>query len=272
MILKYINSEKKEIDLTAFETQIYSGNFHNFEWNYDASDRQFGVSLQRFKKNPATYEMVISARKNTAETMTEVFEIFERDVVTQTAGRLYFNDHYLECFIIAQSTAPSDNFFGAEKTCTVFAPYPFWIKENEHSFSIESVAQGNYLDYNLDYSYDYSPPETGAYVWKTGHYAPSEYKLIIYGACTNPTITINGRVFNVYDTVVNENERIEIDSRNETIYKILQNGVKENLFQYRGKESGNIFTPIGGGDLTINWSGGFAFDLILYQERSEPKW
>ncbi len=272
MILKYINSEKKEIDLTSFETQIYSGNFHNFEWEYDSIERQFGVRLQRFKKSAATYDMVISARKNTAETMTKVFEIFERDVVTQSAGRLYFNDYYLECFIVAQSTAPSDNFFGAEKTCTIFAPYPFWIKENEHSFTVESVATGNYLDYNYDYSYDYSSPETGSYVWKTGHYAASEYKLIIYGPCTAPQISINGRIFNIYEITANENERFEIDSESETVYKILQDGIKENIFQYRGKESGDIFAPIEGGDLTINWNGGFAFDLILYQERSEPEW
>lgn len=73
------------------------------------------------------------------------------------------------------------------------------------------------------------------------------------------------------DTVLEAGEYLEIDSAAETVTKILTSGIKVNAFHYRSFEN-SVFRPIQVGRQEVFWDGKFDFDLILFEERSEPKW
>ena len=270
MRLEYINSNGKSVDLTQYDTKIYQGNFHSFAWDYNGIEQQYGVILQNFKKSPLIYEMQVAFRKEPEKNLNLFFETAETDIINKSPGKLYWNEHYLECFIIEQSTVPSDDFFGAIRTCQIFAPYPFWVKEETKSFTTESIGTSDFLDYNYGYNYDYSVSDVGSIIWATGHYAPSNFRLVIFGPVINPQIVIDGSIYQVLDTI-DTNDYIIIDNRANTIIKYLNNGTQQNRFDYRNKDS-NIFKPIPGGNVTINWNGDFGFDLTLFFERSEPAW
>ena len=47
-------------------------------------------------------------------------------------------------------------------------------------------------------------------------------------------------------------------------------GKEINLFDYRDKTQ-SVFERIPGGNLRLNWTGTFGFDLTLFEERSEPR-
>ena len=64
---------------------------------------------------------------------------------------------------------------------------------------------------------------------------------------------------------------IVIDSRKKTIIKRLANGTEQNIF-YKKATGNSIFTEIPPGDILINWSGEFGFDIVVYKERSVPEW
>lgn len=273
--LKYINSQKETIDFRNFDTQIFKGSFHTYEWGREAVTQQYGEVIQKFTKEALKLEMSIASRGNAAakgETLNGVTEITERDVIGSTPGKLWWGDYYLECFIISSTTEPSESFHGAEKSMTILAPYPFWIKEKERNFPVisEDGSDESFLNYPYTYPYNYAGSGSGA-TWYVDHYAPSDFKMIIYGPCTDPQITIDGQSRQVFDTV-EKGEYIVIESKTNSITKYRTNGTTTNLFDYRNKEGTSIFEKIPSGNLTINRSGNFGFDLTLFLERSEPAW
>jgi len=96
------------------------------------------------------------------------------------------------------------------------------------------------------------------------------FKLIIYGQCHEPEIIINNHTYKILDTI-ERGEYVIVDSAEKTITKYCANGATENIFNKRYKEQ-SIFEPIAEGANEIIWNREFSFDLILMDERSEPKW
>lgn len=277
--LKYINSQGQEIDFRKFETQIYQAALHSYTWTYEGTAQRYGSTVDRFGKDVLEYEMIVAARgsQSTKETnLNYITEVTERDVIDGVQGKLYWGDYYLSCNIISANTVPSEAFFGAEKTMGVFAPFPFWIKEETKQFFPAGSGGGStatFLDYPYDYSYDYTPPIAGVESWNINHYAASDFTMTIFGACENPRILINGWAYEVFDTL-ESGEYIIIDSRNNpvpSITKYRTNGTTANLFSKRGLEQ-SVFEPIPGGNLTVNWNGNFGFNITLFEQRSEPAW
>ncbi|RDU22213.1 hypothetical protein [Anaerosacchariphilus polymeriproducens] len=100
--------------------------------------------------------------------------------------------------------------------------------------------------------------------------AASNFKMILYGPCSDPTILIAGHTYKVFATL-ERGEYIIIDSRNKTVYQYFEDSTSLSLFNQRYKEE-SLFDKIPAGNLTISWNREFGFDLILFDERSEPKW
>ena len=71
--------------------------------------------------------------------------------------------------------------------------------------------------------------------------------------------------------VLESGERLEIDSRTETITKVMAFGEKVNAFHNREKGK-TFFVRIPPGRQNVSWTGKFGWDLTIYEERSEPKW
>ena len=97
--------------------------------------------------------------------------------------------------------------------------------------------------------------------------------MIFYGAIKNPVVVINDHVYGV-DTEVSENEYLIIDYSSEHKREIKlhkRDGSIEGKFNERNRQSG-VFTKIEPGKSSVQWSGNFTFDIILYEERSQPKW
>lgn len=71
--------------------------------------------------------------------------------------------------------------------------------------------------------------------------------------------------------VLEQGERLEIDSRTRTVTKISKNGEQVNAFHNREKGK-KFFKKIPPGRQKVVWSGKFDWDLVIYEERSEPRW
>lgn len=121
-----------------------------------------------------------------------------------------------------------------------------------------------------DYDYDYESHLTGQALVVNPGSGPADFLLRIYGPCVNPYVSINGVDIGVTATV-QAGEYVEIDSRDKTVYRVDTNGVRTNLFNQRLKTT-SIFTKIPSGNNVAIWPGTFTCELIVYEERSEPKW
>ena len=159
-------------------------------------------------------------------------------------------------------------------TLTIVTDYPQWIKESTVTFrnDEDSVAQEGAkrnLDFNVDFAYNYASELHGNTLNNAG-FVGTNFRLIIYGACTTPTIYISGHRYQV-NRIVEANEYLTIDSVEKTITLTKRNGEIVNCFNFRDRDS-YIFEKIPSGSNVVSWNGDFGFDIVLIEERSEPKW
>jgi hypothetical protein len=128
---------------------------------------------------------------------------------------------------------------------------------------------GQNLDYPFDYAFDYFP-DVGVKTLINQHFIDSNFRMVIYGACSNPAVYVAGHLYQV-NSEVEAGEYLTIDSVTKKIYLTAKDGTTTNQFKLRNKES-YIFKKIPSGNSMVSWSGDFGVDIILLEERSEPKW
>lgn len=275
--IKYVCSNGKEYNLVGNRMRPTSGYFHEYEWKPMTTDQEIGADVYGFEKEPKTYQITLTFRgplEVRKAKMDELTNCFEYDVVNLTPGRIWFGNYYIDCYIKDMSSkVSSTRNCWTDMELGIYCPYPMWAEEESKSFYPDSADKGeiyNFLDYPYDYQYDYSKPLSGTEHWYVDHYRSSNFQMTIYGPCANPRIIIAGQVYQVYDTL-EAHEYIVIDSRKKTIIKRLANGTEQNVF-YKKATGNSIFTEIPSGDILINWSGEFGFDIVVYKERSVPEW
>lgn len=277
MIVKYISGNSKtEIILNQqYEISIRTCEPYQTEWTYESVQRQYGIDITSFGKDPISLTLVLKYR-GTRKTVDENLEAFfaesENDIIGKTPGQLWIGAHYLNGYFVQRSTVNTSEYYGREQTLIFLSPYGFWISQLTKSFVLQSgdPSDDAGLDYDYDYNYDYAPDVGIGRQWFVDHFASSEFIMIIFGPVTDPHININGHTYQVYDDV-EAGEYIEINSRDNTVVKYRENGSTANLYDMRYKKE-SVFAPIPGGMNVFSWSGAFGFELMLFLERSEPKW
>ena len=274
MTLKYIASSGNQYVLNTNGSLVKSANFHAWEWGAIGTELQYGMRVSNFKREPATYTAVLvvygpyTKRKAFLDAL---HEDFENDVRNKTPGRIVWSDWYIDGYVTKSTTAPDTAHTRTDNEIEIFCPYPFWIREQYKRFYRgDPLNDPDDFDYPYDYPYEYLMPIRTSARWLTKFPFSSEFLMTIYGAATNPKVTINGYPYQV-NVTLDAGEYLIIDSRHNTITQYLTNGQTLNIFDLRDKAN-SVFEPIPGGTLTLTWSGAFGYDITLFNERSEPRW
>ena len=184
---------------------------------------------------------------------------------------------------ISSTEKPSGKLIYELATPQVYCYDPIELKalgNDTVSASGESIFKYSYiedstemLDYPYDFSFDYTNSNTNEFV-DNDSFKDSEFKIIVYGHCSNPTIYIGDKCYRV-NVDLAENEYLTIDSMTNKIFVTDNDGHITNVFNKRARKSdvGNdIFEPIPSGRQTVSWNQTFKFDIIVIQTRSEPRW
>lgn len=267
--LIYRNHMNEEICSGQDGIFVNSNDLHDFIWNYASKNNR----ISGFKRGIVTKTVPVVIQCNTeidgVRIKNKLFECAEKDVLTMQYGRIIIGDYYLQCYITASKK--SDYLIGKgymKASLTVVTDLPFWIKETTTTFGYGQGTEGNNLDFNNDFPYDYTSNLLGKSLNNTD-FIDSNFRMVIYGLCENPTVTIAGHEYNVITNIA-ANEYLTIDSVEKTIVLTHADGSKENCFNLRNRES-YIFEKIPPGVSYVS-SGHFKFDVTLLEERSEPKW
>lgn len=275
----YESSNGRRFDLKADPVRIKNANFHNYAWTREVIDQRYGEKVQRFSKDAQEYETTLYFVGNRDEVKSMLYELhnaFEQDIIKQSPGRLRWHRSYIPCYVTASSTYPHENDAWVCNDITIYCPSPFWIEEKSFSFfPVEEQAAYPYLDFNVDFAYDFSYKPRAVLPIETGHYAPSSFRMIMHGPCVNPSVTIGGNVYNV-NVSVPAGGYLVIDSRPEAplgwqVYMRDAAGVQSNIFDNRNPNY-QILERIPGGTVNLEYSRTYGIDLTLYLERSEPSW
>jgi len=188
-------------------------------------------------------------------------------------GRIIIGNYYFKCFVT--KSEKKDYLFNKrlmKLTLTLTTDFPFWIKETTHTFNgnlSAGASEGKNLDFSFDHPFDYYCDINSDTLNNSG-FVPANFRLVIYGPCSNPAVYIAGHTYQVNCTV-GESEYLTIDSSLKKVFLTSNTGAVTNMFSMRNRDS-YIFEKIPSGNSSVGWSGDFGFDVILLEERSEPKW
>ncbi len=275
----YENGQGTQIRLDGKNIRVKESDLRDFSWNYSLTNKPsgYGSRINRFMRPASEKSLGVVVRGNSREecisTLNALHAATEADITRGKPGRLWLDGQYLICFLGVASTVNkwTGGFHFLEKTLSVLAVYPFWYTEVTQAFRAGEIDASPYgKRYRGRYPYQYG---TG-YANKTlynDHHSETPAIITIYGPCEDPQIYIAGNLYGLADVGAGEGERIVIDQLERTIYRVAIDGEKTNLFDYRVKTH-DIFVPIPSGDVSVQFSGEFGFDVTLMQQRSEPKW
>ena len=276
MEVYYVNHKNQKIDLGRPPYQMQIGDIFNHTNKYEGSNNKINRIYKEIETFTTTITVEETEKVSFPDAVNRFFDITETDTRANEYGRLYVGEYYICCNIISSDkTFWKETYTGLENKVKLLIPYPFWCHELTEQFlknnsSISEETQDGNLSYPYSYPYRYSAPQDAGVIIND-HYASCDFKMIIYGPCTNPAIRINGHLYEV-ETVLYAGDYLAIDSRDHTVIRYLNDGRTENKFNWRNKES-NLFEKIPNGQCSVVWSTeSFGFDITLFQERSEPKW
>lgn len=272
-MIRYINSEGKEYKFYDARVRATSGNFHKHAWTPETSKRKIGEIVQGFEKDAAEYEITFTVRGALEDRKTfldEMQDAFETDVLLERPGRIYFGDYYIDGFVTSSETKTSDiAVYYSQNKVKLYCPRPIWTKENPYTFYSYGASSSDNKRYPGRYPFRYANGMNNTHV-QNPHFTDANFTLVIYGPVVNPQVIIGGKSYLV-NIVLEQGERLEIDSRTKTVTKISKNGEQVNAFHSREKGK-KFFKKIPPGRQKVVWSGKFDWDLVIYEERSEPRW
>ncbi|MGN0179579.1 MAG: hypothetical protein ACI4DY_09085 [Monoglobaceae bacterium] len=247
--VKYQNHLGEEISFSENGIYVKSSDLHDYSWSY----AERGGKISSFKRDviQKKIEIVILCDNESAgiQKRNLLIERCEKDVIAKQPGKIIVNGYYLKCYVIASEKS---GYLKSKKRMYVslilLSDEPFWIKEVS-------------AEYNSDYQM--TNPLTQA----------ANFRLKINGLATSPAmITIGGTNYGISDTVAS-GETLVIDSLAKEVYKLVD-GEKVNVFNKRLRTDSNdyVFRKIPAGSNTVRRSSNYTWSMILYDERSEPKW
>lgn len=239
-------------------------------------DNLFGSSFTNITNNNVIANFKQEIKNYTIEgdepvlDIDDITDIFDYDIYNNVRGRLYIGQYFMFCNIIGSNLSNVNIHRRKLKNkLTVTTDTPYWIKETRFSFVKSMEAKTDGLTYPFEYPFTYGSA-TGTSSFVNDSIKNSNFKMIIYGPTSNPSVSINGKIYTV-NTDILASEYLVIDSTSRKTYKVGISGEKTNVFSKRGLDF-DIFTTIPSGRNTVQWSGAFGFDLYVYDERSRPKW
>lgn len=280
--IKFVNHIQEEMSWGEYGIYVNSNDLHDYSWDFTSDNNK----ISSFNKGivTKTIPIIICCSSETEGLMlkNKLLEITEKDVLALEHGRIVIGDYYLKCYVTGSKKSNyllNKNYM--ETSLTVATDRPHWVKETLTSFhkngsvfsdgseSEENTSGKRNLDFQVDFPYDYMSEMKGKTLNNTG-FTGVNFRLVIYGAAINPEIFIGGHGYQV-NCHIEENEYLTIDSIAKTILLTKRDGTIENHFHQRSRDS-YIFEKIPPGDNMVNWNKTFGFDVVLFEERSEPKW
>lgn len=281
MEIYYINSKGDRLDFLNSDKYTIQDIEKLFQYN-DNYDYVEGSKGKRRYSNfsiknediPLKISFVCDSEEEFDSTLEEVSNVFKYDINKGVMGKLYVNEYYRECFIVSRGYSEyEDLFYTTDVSYSIISENPYWLKESYFEFLINGSQESSsdeelYLDFPYDFMYDFSNKQLSTYVDNDSS-MESSFKLIVYGPCTNPSLTIGDNTYNINVTLTS-GQYLYVDSLNRKMHKVLSNGEKQNIFSLRDRTK-NIYESIKTGRSDITWDNTFGFDLILYDQRGDPR-
>jgi len=246
----------------------------NWSWGYDV---QFG-QIQNFRRNKENYVLTVGVAEDFKAARDALTDIFSADVIAGEPGYLLYRGWRLDCFITEASYSYA-LYMDRQVAYNIRAVDSVWkrfntIHINNTNPDLSSIDLGR--DYEKKsgvigrgYRYGYSRVAVGSVTLSLSG-TGNGYKILFYGAVTNPSMYINDDLIQV-NIDVDGGQYLEIisDGNDKQINLVELDGTKTPAFAYRDKDY-SPFVEIG--DSVMVTYGEIEFDFTTIERRSEPTW
>lgn len=266
-VIKHVNSFGETI--TFDKEMILSGNnLFNYEWNYDHENNSI-IRMYR-KIVEKTINFYFPCNVSDAKTIRRLFyEHFEKDIKSMKKGYFELNGYRYYGWA---TRSVKDEYVSYDRTLHLTLTYatdePYWLKNTEYIMA-GNTAAGEVTHYPLTYTYTYGNKES-TFTFINDSVVDADFEMVIYGQVNNPTIVINGSIYNV-DVNVPNGSQLVINSRDKTILLKDINGTATSVFDDRNKNY-DIFKRIPVGSVLVDYGNNGKVTLVVLEERGEPEW
>lgn len=271
--LKYQNHANEVFEFGKDGIFVNISELYDYAWDVTKKNNRI-ASLDRSivtRKLPIT--IICDTEEAGLKARNNLLEVAEKDVLALQHGKIIVGDYYFRCFV---TKSQKKNYLTTKRhmnvTLYLTSDFPYWVKETRHIVSSlidYSTEQHTGFDYSFEYPFDYQNNSANKSIGNTD-FAASNFRMVINGACIDPAIHIGNHLYQVYCTV-NEGEYLTIDSTSKTITLTAIDGTQTNVFNKRNKDS-YIFEKIKPGKNVVSWPGTYTFEIVILEERSEPRW
>ena len=269
--LRYVNHLGETIEFGKKGIFANSNDLRNYEYAYDSSRNR----AENFRTGVVskTIPVVISAesKKKCIDLKNRLYEVCEKDIISEQKGKLYIGDYYLECYVFSSAKSNYlDVATSMNLSLKVVTDGGRWMKEELHNYKHvpDKFIEGK--GYEYCYEYDYNSISDNISKLEVDDFRNCDFVLSIHSGAVNPVIYVDNHYYSVR-CVVGDGDKIVINSAELTITLVKADGTRENMFRYRDKQS-DVFEKISPGNHRVMWNGSFDFDLSVIHERGEPKW
>lgn len=274
MIIRHVNSEGAEVILNKEPYKVLVSDLTDYDNVEIESNGKIAGFIKEITERKLNIDIISSSKETTQELCNKLNEVFEKDIYNNVAGKIYINDYYMRCFIKSCKKSKRGNGVIRSYEYTLITDYPFWIKETTYQYLAEPPEAVKYTDLETgimfpEFPFDFAPVR-GEKILENPSFTESNFVMTIYGFAESPQVSIAGHPYRV-ETTVYEGERLVIDSKKGTVKKIGRLGEVVDCYNARQKDY-SVFKKIPAGLNIFQWSGGFGVDIVLFDERSEPKW
>ena len=271
--LKYKNHMNEVFEFGKDGIFVDMNDLHDYEWTVTKKGNRIASLDRSISKRKLPVTIICDTEEQGIAARNKLLEVTEKDVLALQHGQVILGDYYFKCFV---TKSAKSNYLTTKRymtlTLTLTSDFPYWVKESTFRF-LQPVAAysigGQNLDMGFDHPFDYYSGLENKTLNNTG-FVGTNFRMIIYGECYNPAVYVAGHLYQV-NCEVGANEYLTIDSVAKKVYLTANDGTVTNVFNLRNRES-YIFEKIPPGQNAVTWEGGFGLDIILLEERSEPKW
>lgn len=246
----------------------------DYSWSHETINGRISRFYMATKSRKIPLVIKCDSEEEAISVKNRLHELAEADIEARIPGKIFVGDFYTSGYITASA---KKNYLINKRLCyvdlTLVSDDPSWYRERVYPFfSVDSGSSSASIggtDYPYGYPYDYALSLTGRSI-NCETVGSSPFRILIYGAITNPVVIIGGHTY-AMNCTVGQGETLLIDSLTKTITLTTASGQKVNMFDSRGRDS-YIFEPIPAGENLVSFTGSFGFELTVIEKRSEPKW
>lgn len=270
--LTYVNHLNERFEFGKDGVFVNTSELHDYEWTVTKKNDRIGTLDRQISKRKLPVVIICDTAEKGIAARNRLYEVVDKDVIAMQYGKIIVDDCYMKCFVTKSQKKDyltSKRHMHLELTLTT--DVPFWVVEKRHVLhkNSETGIGGSDLDFPHDYTFDFKS-DTGSETLRNPSIAASNFRLIFYGACSDPEVEIGGHLYKVLGEV-SEKEYVTIDSMTKEIYLTKADGTRVNWFNSRYRRS-YIFEPLPTGTVNVFWGGAYGIDVITFDERMEPIW